>query len=48
MILGGSMSINCFVIGGQNWYTQLNDVFFNDLDLRRPDHLLNIVGKNLG
>lgn len=33
---------------GQNWDTQLNDVFFNDLKLRKPDHYLNIVGKNLG
>jgi UDP-N-acetylglucosamine 2-epimerase len=33
---------------GQNWDPKLNDVFFKDLDLRQPDHCLNIVGKNLG
>ena len=33
---------------GQNWDKQLNDVFFQDLQLRQPNHYLNIVGKNLG
>src|SRR5579883_1401738 len=33
---------------GQNWDQRLNDVFFQDLKLRNPDHYLNVVGKNLG
>ncbi|OMF31791.1 UDP-N-acetylglucosamine 2-epimerase [Paenibacillus sp. FSL H8-0548] len=37
-----------FVHTGQNWDPQLNDVFFEDLQLRKPDYYLNVVGKNLG
>lgn len=33
---------------GQNWDYTLNQVFFDDLGLREPDHYLNGVGKNLG
>ncbi len=33
---------------GQNWDPALNDVFFEDLDLRRPDHYLDCPGKDLG
>lgn len=33
---------------GQNWDFTLNDVFFNELDLRAPDHFLDSVGENLG
>ena len=33
---------------GQNYDYQLNEVFFSDLGLRKPDHFLNIVGANLG
>lgn len=33
---------------GQNWDFSLNDVFFQDFNLRAPDHFLNVVGKNLG
>ncbi|MDB2366501.1 UDP-N-acetylglucosamine 2-epimerase (non-hydrolyzing) [Flavobacteriaceae bacterium] len=29
---------------GQNYDFELNEVFFNDLDIRRPDHFLNAVG----
>ena len=33
---------------GQNYDYQLNEVFFNDLGLRAPDHYLGVVGENLG
>lgn len=33
---------------GQNWDYTLNQVFFEDLELRAPDYYLNSVGKNLG
>ena len=33
---------------GQNYDTRLNDIFFQDLDLRKPDYYLDCVGKNLG
>lgn len=33
---------------GQNWDKTLNDIFFEDLELRKPDYYLNIVGENLG
>jgi len=33
---------------GQNYDYTLNEVFFNDLGLREPDHYLNVVGDNLG
>ena len=33
---------------GQNWDYTLNQVFFEDLGLRAPDHYLNCIGKNLG
>ncbi len=33
---------------GQNYDTNLNDVFFNDLELRKPDYFLNVAGKHLG
>ncbi|MDU4937961.1 MAG: UDP-N-acetylglucosamine 2-epimerase (non-hydrolyzing) [Clostridium sp.] len=33
---------------GQNWDYTLNDVFFNELELRKPDHFLGVVGGNLG
>jgi len=33
---------------GQNWDYNLNDIFFEDLKLRKPDHFLNVVGDNLG
>ena len=31
---------------GQNYDYELNDVFFNDLGLRKPDYFLNAAGKN--
>ena len=33
---------------GQNWDYTLNQVFFEDLELREPDYYLDTVGKNLG
>ncbi len=33
---------------GQNWDYTLNQVFFEDLELRQPDHFLNVVGNHLG
>lgn len=33
---------------GQNWDYELNQIFFEDLNLREPDFYLNSVGKNLG
>ena len=33
---------------GQNYDPKLNDIFFKDLDLRKPDYYLDCVGENLG
>ena len=33
---------------GQNYDYSLNEVFFEDLGLREPDHYLGVVGENLG
>ncbi len=33
---------------GQNWDYTLNQVFFDDLGLRAPDHYLNSIGSHLG
>lgn len=33
---------------GQNWDYSLNQVFFEDLGLRKPDRYLDAVGRNLG
>lgn len=33
---------------GQNYDYTLNQIFFEDLNLREPDYYLNVVGKNLG
>ncbi|CAM3403091.1 non-hydrolyzing UDP-N-acetylglucosamine 2-epimerase [Aquirufa ecclesiirivi] len=33
---------------GQNYDYNLNEVFFNDLGLREPDHFLGVVGDDLG
>ena len=33
---------------GQNYDYRLNEVFFNDLRLREPDHYLNVAGNSLG
>lgn len=33
---------------GQNWDYTLNEVFFEDFNLRKPDYFLDSVGKDLG
>lgn len=33
---------------GQNWDYELNEVFFHDLGLRKPDHFLGVGGGSLG
>jgi UDP-N-acetylglucosamine 2-epimerase (non-hydrolysing) len=33
---------------GQNFDYELNEIFFKELDIRRPDYFLNAVGKNVG
>ena len=33
---------------GQNYDARLNDIFYDDLKLRKPDYYLNVVGDNLG
>lgn len=33
---------------GQNWDYTLNDIFFEELELRKPDHFLGVVGNDLG
>ena len=33
---------------GQNWDYTLNDIFFEELELRKPNHFLGVVGNDLG
>lgn len=33
---------------GQNYDYELNEIFFKDLNLRKPDFFLNVAGKHLG
>lgn len=33
---------------GQNSDYELNEIFFKDLELRKPDYFLSVLGKNLG
>ncbi len=33
------------VHSGQNYDYELNQVFFDDLDIRKPDHFLNVAGE---
>lgn len=37
-----------FVHTGQNYDSRLNDIFYEDLGLRKPDYYLDVVGENLG
>lgn len=37
-----------FVHTGQNYDYELNEVFFKDLELRKPDYMLGVVGDSLG
>lgn len=36
---------HCLVHTGQNYDYELNEIFFNDLGLRKPDHFLEAAGK---
>lgn len=45
--LDASPAINHILVHtGQNYDYELNEVFFEDLGLRKPDHFLNAAGKN--
>ena len=35
------------VHSGQNYDYELNEIFFNDLGLKKPDYFLNAVGKTV-
>lgn len=37
-----------FVHTGQNYDYELNEIFYKDLMLRKPDHFLNVAGDSLG
>lgn len=37
-----------FVHTGQNYDARLNDIFYEDLGIRRPDYYLDVAGGNLG
>jgi len=37
-----------FVHTGQNYDARLNDIFYEDLGIRKPDYYLNVVGEDLG
>ena len=37
-----------FVHTGQNYDARLNDIFYEDLGIRKPDYYLGVVGSNLG
>jgi len=40
--------VHTLVHTGQNWDPALNEIFFEDLDLRPPDYYLGAVGRSLG
>jgi UDP-N-acetylglucosamine 2-epimerase len=33
---------------GQNYDYELNEIFFNDLEIRKPDYFLNVAGNHIG
>ena len=37
-----------FVHTGQNYDYELNEIFFEDLGLRKPDHFMNVSRESLG
>lgn len=39
---------HCIVHTGQNWDYELNEIFFSDLAVRKPDHFLGSGGGSLG
>ncbi|MGH3870141.1 MAG: non-hydrolyzing UDP-N-acetylglucosamine 2-epimerase [Pseudonocardiaceae bacterium] len=42
------MTVHIVVHTGQNYDYELNEIFFDDLGLRRPDHFLNVATSSLG
>ncbi|MHA8078889.1 non-hydrolyzing UDP-N-acetylglucosamine 2-epimerase [Aquirufa antheringensis] len=46
--LADKMFDHILVHTGQNYDYSLNEIFFEDLELRKPDYFLNVVGNNLG
>ena len=40
--------IHILVHTGQNWDYTLNEIFFKELEIRKPDYYLDAVGENLG
>lgn len=45
--LDASSSIQHILVHtGQNYDYELNEIFFNDLEIRKPDHFLNAAGSN--
>jgi UDP-N-acetylglucosamine 2-epimerase len=45
--LDASTSIEHILVHtGQNYDYELNEIFFNDLEIRKPDHFLNAAGSN--
>lgn len=43
-----SYTDHVFVHTGQNYDYELNDIFYNDLELRKPDYFLGVGGGSLG
>ena len=39
---------HCLIHTGQNYDHKLNKIFFDDLEIRKPDYFLNVVGNDLG
>ena len=39
---------HCIVHTGQNWDYELNELFFSDLEVRKPDHFLGVDTSSLG
>lgn len=46
--LADKMFDHILVHTGQNYDYSLNEIFFENLELRKPDYFLNVVGNNLG
>ena len=46
--LADSLFDHVLVHTGQNYYYELNDIFFKDLGLRKPDYFLSVAGDHLG
>jgi UDP-N-acetyl-L-fucosamine synthase len=48
MVLFDQYVNHIIVHTGQNWDYELNEIFFRDLELRKPDHFLNVDTSSLG